>query len=110
MSDSVPQNAKGWRIGERIAWTESDDRAVVLVLDRDHATPIALEGSALVVWRLIAEHGPIADEELVSMTAAEFSASSDLVRGGVCDLLSDLGTRGALQRIASPSDAEGSRQ
>lgn len=72
------------------------ERAVVLPLADSTATPLALEGSAYVVWGVLAERGPLAMDELVALLSAEFDVDPALLRGDVASLLTDLRSRGVL--------------
>ena len=85
-----------WRIGDRVAWTDAPQRAVVLPLTGGDTTPLVLEGSAYVVWGVLAERGPLAVEELVAQLVVEFDADPARLHGDVASLLTDLRSRGVL--------------
>ena len=96
VASSPRADADVWRIADKVAWTESEDRVVVLAMGEQALQPIALQGSALVVWGLLVRHAPIGEDDLVFMTAAEFDVSPDHIRTDVRTLLSELRSRLAL--------------
>lgn len=98
MTDDSPVRRKDphWRVADEVAWTSSDQRAVVLVVKDEDASPIALEGSALSVWTALTEHGPIGERDLIAKLADEFEIDPDLIGTDVRDLLANLGRRSAV--------------
>ncbi|MFK3676446.1 PqqD family protein [Microbacterium sp. NPDC090218] len=82
-----------WRIGDHVAWTESEGRVVVLALEASDAPPMALEGSAGVVWSLLVEHSPVSERDLAGLIAAEFDVDTQHVLPDVVSLLTELRTR-----------------
>ncbi|MDR6867263.1 hypothetical protein J2Y69_001864 [Microbacterium resistens] len=71
------------RIGDDVAWTQSDQRIVALDLSRPDATPLVLEGTAAFVWEEIALEGPLTVEALVENIAVAFELPSDQIRQDV---------------------------
>ncbi|MCZ4299801.1 PqqD family protein [Microbacterium oxydans] len=84
-----------WRVDEHVAWTESEGRVVVLPLTAPDSPPMALAGSAGVIWSLLVEHGPVGEDDLVTMISEEFELDAQQVQTDVVSLLTELRSRRA---------------
>lgn len=88
----------GLRVGDDVAWTEGAARVVALDLVDPRATPYALEGTAVAVWRVIEEHPGIALDELLQRLVEAFDATEEQIRADVEALLHDLLARRLIVR------------
>ncbi|UJP08902.1 PqqD family protein [Microbacterium sp. KUDC0406] len=80
----------GWRIDPRTAWTGGAGRTVVLGLADLQAQPLALEGSANAVWQVLAEHGAVAQGQLLREVADGYDVQPDGIEADVVALLEGL--------------------
>ncbi|MDN4174508.1 PqqD family protein [Nocardioides sp. SOB77] len=82
-----------WRRREEdVAMVESDLRVAMLDLRRLDDPPIILEGSAAVIWQLLAE--PQTIDDLLTDLAEVFDAPASEMVGGARAFLEDLERRG----------------
>lgn len=88
-----------WQVEEDTAWVSSDNRATVLNLASPSQLPLALEGSAHVVWDIVARSRSISQGAIIEKTAAHFGAENGEVAGGVVNLLHDLAASGAVSQM-----------
>lgn len=84
------QAARVWKVARRVAWTDLSDRAIVLATEQEEAQPFALEGSAYVIWAILARHSPMGETELVDRVADEFGLDSAPIGPDVVSLLAEL--------------------
>lgn len=66
---------------------------MILALGVSDAPPMALEGSAGVVWSLLVEHSPVSAHDLAVMIAEEFEVDTQQVLPDVASLLTELRSR-----------------
>lgn len=92
-----------WRIRDDVAWTGSPGRYVVLPLDGD-AQPMALEGSAALIWGMLAT--PLSKDELVLRVSKRSGASQKGVDKDVAVFLSRLAQQGLVLFGARSGDAD----
>lgn len=71
------------RIADDVAWTQHDDEVVVLNLATSAAEPLVLEGSAAIVWEVIAESGSTDLVDLVHVIAVDMALVDEEIRGDV---------------------------
>nr|WP_232528439.1 PqqD family protein [Microbacterium sp. MAH-37] len=79
-----------WRLDPRVAWTDGDDRTVVLGLADPQAQPLALERSAHAVWQVLSSKGAVTQGELLREVAEAFDVEPAEIEGDVVDLLEGL--------------------
>ncbi|HBR88485.1 MAG TPA: hypothetical protein DEA59_04365, partial [Microbacterium sp.] len=86
----LQRGAAHWAVAPDVSWTGADD--VVACSLRDDRAPVALQGSAAVIWRALAEGGTEAEicERVISVS----QPTSDDVPAQVSAFLRDLLTRG----------------
>lgn len=90
-----------WRIRDDVAWTGSDDRFVVLQLtDLADPSPLALEGSAAIIWGVLAAGRGRPENALIDAVAAQVHNEADVVRPDVRAFLRTLQDGGLAERIA----------
>ncbi|MFE5407289.1 PqqD family peptide modification chaperone [Microbacterium sp. NPDC056569] len=78
-----------WRINDDIAWTGEVPRIVVLALADPAASPLALEGSAALIWSALAE-GPGRAHDIVRRVAEAAEVDGDVIRDDVESFLGTL--------------------
>lgn len=66
---------------------------MVLPLTAADSLPMALVGSAGVIWALLVEHAPVSERDLVAMVAEEFELDARQVQSDVTSLLAELRSR-----------------
>lgn len=78
-----------WGIRPDVAWTDSGDRIVALALADESATPVALEGSAAVVWSALATgRAPVTD--IIARAAEAVGVEPETIAADVTGFLDDL--------------------
>lgn len=90
-----------WRIHDDVAWTDADDRVVALLVAGGDGIPRALDGSAAVVWRAVAE-GEATASEIVERVAHRSGVQASAVRADVTAFLGRLLDDGLLRTAARP--------
>lgn len=88
-----------WHRAEDIAVIDRGDRVVILNLDRLSSPPVALEGSAADLWRLI--DGDCSEASLVVAVARAFGVRPAEVRSDVHEFLRHLHELGLIARGAA---------
>ncbi len=78
-----------WRIHDDVAWTGESPRVVVLALANPAASPLALEGSAALIWTALAA-GPGRSDDIVARVAEAAAVDHDTVRPDVESFLGTL--------------------
>ncbi|MDR7184890.1 ABC-type cobalamin/Fe3+-siderophores transport system ATPase subunit [Microbacterium trichothecenolyticum] len=89
---SSPAGSAGpalWRIHDDVAWTGESSRVVVLALANPAASPLALEGSAALIWIALAA-GPGHSDDIVARVAASAEVDGDAIRDDVESFLGTL--------------------
>lgn len=85
-----------WRHKDEIAVVSSDNRAVVLDLDRLDLLPVVLTDTAAAIWEAV--DGERGAEAVVSRVADEFEVNAEEVRAQVLAFLDDLAARDLIVR------------
>lgn len=99
--DGVLADEPTWRIRPDVATTGHDDRFLALALsDLLHPTPVALEGSAAVIWSLLASARAVTATELLEAIAAQTGATPDQIDDDVRSFLDMLEAGSLAERIA----------
>ena len=83
------RRARRWRIRGDVAWTGGRDRVAVLTLGVADESPLALEGSAALIWLALAER-PVDMRTLVERVARSAGAEPDVVRADVTAFVAEL--------------------
>ncbi|WP_164232980.1 hypothetical protein [Microbacterium hydrocarbonoxydans] len=96
VSGGLLSNDPAWRIGDAVAWTYSRDRVTVLNLEASSPQPIVLEGSAIIIWSIIAGNGSILQPRLIEECATSVGLDASVVTGDVVRVLHELHSRGVL--------------
>ncbi|MGX5772080.1 PqqD family peptide modification chaperone [Microbacterium trichothecenolyticum] len=78
-----------WRIHDDVAWTGESPRVVVLALANPTASPLALEGSAALIWTALAA-GPGCSDDIVARVATSADVDGDVIRDDVESFLGAL--------------------
>ncbi|MGU3645888.1 PqqD family peptide modification chaperone [Microbacterium sp. C23T] len=78
-----------WRIHDDVAWTGESSRVVVLALADPAASPLALEGSAALIWIALTA-GPGHSDDIVARVAASAEVDGDAIRDDVESFLGTL--------------------
>lgn len=78
-----------WRIHDDVAWTGESPRVVVLALANPAASPLALEGSAALIWSALAA-GPGCSDDIVSRVAESAEVDGAAIRDDVESFLETL--------------------
>lgn len=86
-----------WSIREDVAWTDSGRRVVALALSDASASPLALEGSATIVWRALAE-GAAPAERIAERAAAVAGADPQEIADDVVGFLAELESAALIER------------
>ncbi|MEV4687244.1 PqqD family peptide modification chaperone [Microbacterium sp. LWH3-1.2] len=84
-----PADPPLWRIHDDVAWTGESPRVVVLALANPAASPLALEGSAALIWTALAA-GPGCSDTIVSRVAEAAEVDGDAIRPDVESFLGTL--------------------
>ena len=71
-----------WRIHDDVAWTGESSRVVVLALANPAASPLALEGSAALIWIALAA-GPGCSDDIVARVADAAAVDLEAIRPDV---------------------------
>lgn len=96
VSDGLLSHDPAWRIGDDVAWTLSRDRVTVLNLDESSPQPISLEGSASIIWSIMAENGSILQSRLIEDCAASVGIDASVITDDVISVLHALQSRGVV--------------
>lgn len=94
VSEGLLSHDPAWRIGDDVAWTYSHDRITALNLVASSPQPISLEGSAIIIWSIIAENGPILQPRLIEDCAASVGIEASVISDDVILVLHELHSRG----------------
>ncbi|MFC8682652.1 PqqD family peptide modification chaperone [Microbacterium ureisolvens] len=78
-----------WRVADGVAWTAEPTRVVVLAFDHPRAAPMALEGSAALVWNALTA-GSGTTDVVVDRVAEAAGADGEAIRGDVESFLGTL--------------------
>lgn len=78
-----------WRIHDDVAWTGEAPRVVVLALANPAASPLALEGSAALIWSALAA-GPGCSDDIVARVAESAEVDGAAIRDDVESFLGSL--------------------
>lgn len=84
------------RVATDVAWTEAGDRVIALALNSVHMQPVSLEGTAAVVWKVIAEGDSETCAQVVKKLADVFDADAAVIESDLRDVIADLQGRGLL--------------
>lgn len=87
-----------WRIAGDVAWVDENDRTTVLGPSAN-VLPLALEGSAHVIWTFLADQGAMRQDQLVKCCIETFDVSAQEIIGPIDSLLHDLSARGLVSRV-----------
>lgn len=79
-----------WQIPTGVAWTDDFGHVVVLALTETSSTPLALDGTSCVTWRMLAAHGPVSHIDLAQRVADEFDGDISLIQHDIQLLLNQL--------------------
>lgn len=90
VAEGVLTQEAWWRIRDDVAWTGGPDRVVALPLRGLSAQPRALEDSGRVIWRLLAEAGPLTFPDLVRKTADAFDMTAEEIEADVAMFVEQL--------------------
>lgn len=88
-SPAEAADAALWRIHDDVAWTGESSRVVVLALANPAASPLALEGSAALIWIALAA-GPGHSDDIVARVAASAEVDDEAIRDDVKSFLGTL--------------------
>ncbi|MEH3088408.1 MAG: PqqD family peptide modification chaperone [Microbacterium arborescens] len=90
-----------WRVGDDVAWTGDDDSFVALALAADGSPePVSLDGTAGVIWRVLAEARGATVDAIARAVAARAGVTADDIAGDVAAFLRSLADRGLAQPFA----------
>ena len=78
-----------WRIHDDVAWTGESSRVVVLALANPAASPLALEGSAALIWTALAA-GPGCSDTITARVAEAAEVDGAAIRADVESFLATL--------------------
>lgn len=93
-ADGVLAREHSWRARRDVAWTTSDDGFVALPLSRGGSPePVALEGTAAIVWAVLTTARGATPEALVDAIAARSGADASEIDGDVRAFLHELAER-----------------
>ena len=92
-----------WRIRDDAAWVDHGDRVVALALSDPRATPLALEGSAALIWRALHQGGLSTGSAIASRVADETALEADVVIDDVSSFLVVLATASLVAADVSPA-------
>ncbi|QKJ20306.1 PqqD family protein [Microbacterium hominis] len=84
VAEGVLRRSPLWRIRDDVAWTGSGERVVALALADPAAAPVALEGSAAIIWTALADSACDADtliQRVAERADVETADVADDVRG-----------------------------
>lgn len=99
MSDGLLGAEPAWRIGDDVAWVGDESRTTAICAASFDETVLALEGSAHVVWSVVAEEQVVAQSRLIRRCADLFDIEIEQIWDEVESLLADLRARGALVHV-----------
>lgn len=89
-----------WRVRPGVAFTSGGERPVALALDIEQATPVALDGSAAVIWDLLVAARAITATGLASALGGHFEVEVSEVRATLDEFLVELESRSLVERFA----------
>lgn len=86
--------ALSWKVSQDAAWVGDDARAVVLLLTEEQGPqPLALEGTAAVIWQVLVESDGLSLQQLTVEVAGLFGVQADEIESDVLGLLRSLADR-----------------
>lgn len=94
-----------WRIRDDVAWLDGGGRVVVLSLADTTATPLALEGSASVIWRALDGSDPLTATQIAERVAAQVGVDVDAVADDVSSFVRDLAAVSLVTAHGTPATA-----